>query len=273
MNRQERRRLEREGIRVDAVPSDAGQLRIRSPEPPGLLAVPVGESMPSRAAAAIASLFRALPPESELAFLVRDATIAGKRNAAARQLLKNPRLGWLLFVDADMVVPRGAFPLLAFHAADIVGALYAGRVPPFHLEAGCVSKQAAAPDPLTPTDNPQCEITELPPRRIGEVVAVDVVGAGLMLVRRRVFEGMEYPWFVANMQDTEELDWGQAGYGQNEDFNFCLRAKALGFRILCDTRVQPEHLGSMGVTIELAQQWKRLHLKSWMAANGIAAEP
>jgi len=58
---------------------------------------------------------------------------------------------------------------------------------------------------------------------------VDFCGAGFLLVKREVFENMEYPWFRHHMV-TNNGDQEEAG----EDYGFCINARRSGFEIWAD---------------------------------------
>jgi GT2 family glycosyltransferase len=59
---------------------------------------------------------------------------------------------------------------------------------------------------------------------------------GFMLVKRGVFESLEYPWFrpiekrIGNMVDFT-----------TEDVSFCLRARERGWKVLADMEVKVGH--------------------------------
>ena len=74
-------------------------------------------------------------------------------------------------------------------------------------------------------------------------IPVDVLGTGVMLIHRHVFEAMDRPWFVAN---EKNFRW------ENEDSNFCIRARDLGFTIVCDTSVPCGHMTEMSITPTVA---------------------
>jgi len=67
---------------------------------------------------------------------------------------------------------------------------------------------------------------------------VDYTGFGWVLIKKGVFENLEYPWFAPKMQVFE------SGAVQDmcvEDVSFCLDAKEQGFEIWCDPRIRVGH--------------------------------
>ena len=62
------------------------------------------------------------------------------------------------------------------------------------------------------------------------MVEVDACGAGILFVRRGVFEAVRRPWF-------QFLD------RMGEDFYFCRKAKTAGYKIWCDVNMQALHVG------------------------------
>jgi len=69
-----------------------------------------------------------------------------------------------------------------------------------------------------------------------KVVEVDAVGAGALLVKREVFESIDYPWFRAGyyMEDCDRWNWG-------EDMYFSELVKKNGYKIFVDTGVTCNH--------------------------------
>ena len=67
---------------------------------------------------------------------------------------------------------------------------------------------------------------------------VDYTGFGWVMIKKGVFEGLEYPWFAPKMQVFES---GNVQDMCGEDVSFCLDAKEEGFEIWCDPRIRVGH--------------------------------
>ena len=64
---------------------------------------------------------------------------------------------------------------------------------------------------------------------------VDAGGTGIMLIKREVLERMEEPWFT--IVDGKDL------FVMPEDWEFCRKARELGFKIAVDPRFETRHYG------------------------------
>lgn len=222
--------------------------------PPGNVTIPCMGQMYTKTAQSLVALSHRLPPGSSTTFMDSLSTIAGKRNAAAAYFLEDPKLKWLCFIDSDMVVPPDAIIRLLRTPGDVVGGLYCQREPPYLFEAGWVDEGSLSDDPRRPTDTEGVQYRLLTVDQVdGQPHSVDVVGTGLMLIRRRVLEAVDPPWFEPNERNLK-------GYGQNEDWNFCLRAKRAGFNVVCNTAVYADHLhGPQPLSLEFVRTWHEMH--------------
>jgi cellulose synthase/poly-beta-1,6-N-acetylglucosamine synthase-like glycosyltransferase len=124
---------------------------------------------------------------------------------------------YICFIDADMTFPPDTLHRLYFNSKDIVGVLYSGRIKPnppniFYFNK---DKELIQADKVDRT----CELIE-----------VDAVGTGFMLIRRKVFEELPTPWFFY------EKD-------KSEDIMFCREARKHGYKIYVNTTLNIGHIG------------------------------
>jgi hypothetical protein len=66
---------------------------------------------------------------------------------------------------------------------------------------------------------------------------VDYTGLAFLLVRRGVFESLDYPWFTSRVESYKHGGYGIAG----EDTTWCSRVAEKGYKIYIDPRVRPGH--------------------------------
>lgn len=137
---------------------------------------------------------------------------------------------YLMWIDSDILFTPEQFHKLLSHNVDIVSGIYrmgGGEAyatverwdEQYFIENGCFRF-------LTPGDlSVKKELTE-----------VSYTGMGFMLVRKNVFEKIEYPWFspiekkIGNMIDFTM-----------EDVSFCLKAREEGFSVFIDPEVIVGH--------------------------------
>lgn len=139
---------------------------------------------------------------------------------------------WCMFLDDDVIPPGDVFFRLAAHNQDIVSGLYYRRQEPICPVAMTIDAQG----------QPQWVTSWSPPNSMLEV---DLVGAGCLLIHRRVLERMPPPWFVweiGKAKDAPSVTPGSGG-AMSEDFAFCMRAKRAGFKVHLDTSIRCEHVG------------------------------
>jgi glycosyltransferase involved in cell wall biosynthesis len=171
-------------------------------------------------ALSLAGLCNSTPPLETPIVNVKSSIIAIARNNA---VARAQELGadYLLFLDSDMVFPRSTLLRLLAHGRDIVGATYLRRTPPFAILG---ARLAEAPLGNSPG---LAEMQHLP--------------TGCLLIRMKVFEAMTRPYFRFRHDET-------TGDVIGEDYDFCDRARQLGYRIWCDGALSFE-IGHIGQAI------------------------
>lgn len=135
------------------------------------------------------------------------------RNQAVKLFMQGGQ-DWLFMVDNDTVPPDGVFELLRhLEGKDVVAVPY-----PFYTIRGgklTVTDCLFLPGSVDDIDMPTGKVAGAGFTEVG------AAGAGCLLVRRRVFETLEYPWFRLAGDETDPA----------EDIDFCIRARKAGFKI------------------------------------------
>lgn len=137
---------------------------------------------------------------------------------------------WLLFLDADVIPPVDVFTRLRNRDVDVISGLYYIDHPEQVHPAMWKLDENGAPSPVEYS-------------RDG-VVNVDAVGLGCLLVRRRVLEDIDRPWFrwTRGYEDHPwDLQHQDDQPGVSEDFYFCHEVQRAGYDIYVDTTVQCLH--------------------------------
>jgi len=134
---------------------------------------------------------------------------------------------YMFFLDDDVIPPSDIIPRLMARNKDIVGGLYYRRQLP------------AAPVMMTETEQGTQWICDYQP---GSLVEADLIGSGCLLVKRKVLEIMPPPWFEWK---CDPFRWPDLKPFErcSEDYDFCRKARALGFKLYVDTSIQCHHAG------------------------------
>ncbi len=137
---------------------------------------------------------------------------------------------YMLWIDSDVVFRFEDFQALLAHKVDMVGGLYLMAdnqryAAVEHMDEAMFQRQGEF-EFLTPA---------MVESRKG-LVPVDYCGFGFVLVRRGIFEKLEYPWF---RPITVEI----CGCSEftSEDVGFCLMAKKAGLQMMVDPQVVVGH--------------------------------
>jgi len=169
---------------------------------------------------------------------IMGANIAMARNAGAKGGNKsNPdaimQSGFdfdnYLAVDADIGFGADDVRALLRHDLDIVSGAYLRRGSPDQIVAGQFDADGLLYD--------SCFM----PASATGLQKVGWAGAGFLLIKRRVFEGTPYPWFIEDVT-RYTADGVECVSHQGEDISFCRRAAAAGFGTYCDFDCRVEHL-------------------------------
>lgn len=172
------------------------------------------------------------------------------RNNAVRMFLQSD-CEWALSLDTDIGfepdVPYRLLEQAHPELRPIVSALYCGRIATF-AENGAALPPRIVPMFFNRRPNGMYHTVEALKTVTQEI---DGIGMGCALIHRRVFESFPNqdgarPWFAC--EDRRPEGFGAQLIG--EDLIFCERAKAAGFRIFGDSRIQVSHEKSDMLTVE-----------------------
>lgn len=149
----------------------------------------------------------------------RSGNIAQNRNDIAEWALEGG-CDAVLYCDDDHIFAPSTLFQLATHDKDIVSGLYVRRDIPF---APCMYDRQDDEKRIFHT-------LKLTDRKLTKV---KVAGAGCLLVKRKVFEALERPWWRLSEYDQ---------VSQSDDVGFCCRAREAGFDIWCDPGCPVGHM-------------------------------
>lgn len=221
---------------------------------PGLVGTPVREQVWAPAFESFLAL--QLPAGSHVQVVPGPRPVPEKRDWIAELLLKVEVWKWLLFLDSDQTFrPDVAERLWATSEATGAGIVAApvtrrskravrmgGRVNAWRLPDGFepetperIGDDPGLRDALEPVYAREID-------RDGDPFEVDLVGAGVTLIRRGVLEALDGPpWFPPSRT-------AQPGLG--EDINGVYRARRAGVRVMVDPSVRVGHVGPYAYEVE-----------------------
>lgn len=171
------------------------------------------------------------------------------RNVLVEKALSNVDVTHLLMIDDDMTFKPDALKKLIENDVDIVAGLAFKRTPNY---APCVYMKKHG------TNDHYAILPEV-------FQEVDVVGTGFILIKREVLEKIKSPRFET-WYDKENIDkhW-------SVDFDFCMKAKAAGFKVFVDPMVEVGHIGNAPIitkqTFLQHQHFTRLKQEEMNKAN------
>jgi GT2 family glycosyltransferase len=137
---------------------------------------------------------------------------------------------FIMWIDSDILFNQQQFMKLLSHDADIVSGVYL-------MEDGKSLATVKEWDEEYFKKNGHFNfltIQEISGKE--ELIEVAYTGMGFMLIKRGVFERLEYPWF----RPLEKKIGDMVDFTM-EDVAFCLRAREAGFKILVDPAVRVGH--------------------------------
>lgn len=166
---------------------------------------------------------------------IGSSIITESRNYLVKRFLETEGATHLYFWDSDIVIRETGFFQKLIETSEKLGADIVG---------GCYrikndSSKTVICRLNDPSKNVVYDLKELTNYKNGEVkepMVVDCIGNGSMLITRKVLETMPAPWFSFIDEPASKTF--------PEDYNFCMKAKALGFKTAVDPRFETLHFGS-----------------------------
>lgn len=152
---------------------------------------------------------------------------------------------WLFQIDADIVAPKETIPRLISHNLPIVSGVYHQRFPTWDgIEA------AYLPCMFSEVTNAQGKIDKQPitEYKPGSLVEAAYVPAGCLLIHRTVFERFLASGIQRFFEWSLQVDNNPPLTGRSEDFEFCARARNLGYKCMVDTSIVCQHETGARVT-------------------------
>ena len=173
-------------------------LKMDLPLPRVAIAVPSGDMVHADFAMAYAQLCLASAGLPLQLTTVKSSIVAEARNNGV-ELARSFGADFIFFLDSDMLFPPTALFRLLLHRKDIVGATYTKRVAPFEILG--------------------TKLTEQPAVLSGDLLEMQRIPTGCLLINMCVFEKLSKPYF------RFEIDANGAIIG--EDYVFCDRAREI----------------------------------------------
>jgi hypothetical protein len=132
----------------------------------------------------------------------------------------------IIWIDSDISWDLDAFKRLWFSKHEVIGGLY--QTHPNGTLALAFEDENGRPR----------KVNKVELLLWDEPVECWAIGFGFVMMKWRVFESMERPWFL-----IERIQWQDVDYETNigEDYSWCMRAKRAGHKIWVDPQVKVKH--------------------------------
>lgn len=198
-----------------------------------LIAIPTHDMLP---AAFMQSLCRLTEYMLQKKYSVTTRLWEGTLVAKARQSLVRIAIDqgfdYVFFVDSDMILHPETLERLLNDDCDIVSTMFFKRTPPyqpcFYMDVDISQEPLTYSVPIS-----------WPDRGLHECAAT---GLAATLIRTEVFKKVGKNMFI---HPTE---------GLGEDIAFCLNARAMGFTVYVDTRLEAGHIGRVIVNEKMYKE-------------------
>jgi len=153
-------------------------------------------------------------------------------NALVKEMLEKSDFSHIFMTEMDMILPHDTITKLAALDKDMASGVYFLRAASQRDQGQpCLYKRA--PRTAEQDEKKNAEYMHSPVKLfpLDKPFQVDCAGLGCVLIKRKVFEGLEPPWF--------NLDAGAPDrYGYGSDIYFYKHARDAGFELWIDPSVQ-----------------------------------
>jgi hypothetical protein len=185
--------------------------------------VPTRESVHTHFAYSLTQLYKTTSEVIDTYLFFDSSTILLNQREKLIEEAKNINSDYVLWLDSDMVFPSTTALRLLEHDKDIVGCNYLKRTNPIKPVA---YKNVGDWDSFLPL-----KVEE-------ELVEVEGVGMGCLLMKTKIFNQIQKPYFEFTYNEQSN-DW------LGEDFNVLKKLRDVGHKVYIDTllSVEIKHLG------------------------------
>jgi len=198
------------------------------PHPSVLVSILTRETVTTAWAAAFRNL--QIPPGGGIRWSY-GAPFDPARNACCGGALEGG-FEYVFFLDDDIITPPDVISRLMARRLPIVSGTYFRRNSPFAPVAQVRDAQGLP-----------CWLMKFD---LNQLIEVDHVGAGCLLLHRSIFDKIKPPWFEWR---CDRFDF-PPHLRTSEDFAFCEKAQEVGYKVILDTGVQCIHAGLASSNIE-----------------------
>ena len=179
-----------------------------------------------------------LPANNIVRNFAKSTSPAWVRNSAADMFLESKARS-LLMIDRDHIFNHTYLQLLYEADKEIIAALATTKIEAFHEDKKPIVPVCSQMIDGKLVGMNQDEINRILSRSGDKPFEVDRTGMGMILIKRKVFEGIKRPWFAMPESNIEGNPQGCSG----EDFYFCQKAKEAGLKIWIHPACPVIHIG------------------------------
>jgi len=181
--------------------------------------------------------------------------VDANRNQMVKTFLDKPNAEWLLMIDADCCPQRDILKMVE-RDKPVVSAITA------------ISKGGVPRPVVLKNENGNYRVMGInefyEKTQEKEVVNVDGVGTGCLLIKREVLENIEPPWFSFVYNEHGGLELG-------EDFYFSKKVQQNGFDMYIDTKQLCSHFRKTDLleVLRIISEEKRKSVQNFCKENGL----